>query len=159
LAEGENNSTPTAELSVTPEAAIGVWREGDVDSMSQPAEKLRVPSTLEWKAENEYAVQVRDRSVDKFIVKDEYAVCRPIRPGPVDTDQFEVNDFLHVERIRRGLKEISIRRIRAKEGASLRLATYSNDSKIKSEITYPAKAAGEMVILRGQVVGKYLRIK
>src|SRR5262245_33608868 len=57
LAEGES-TTPTTDLLVAPEAAVGVWREESVDSMSHQAavEKLRVPMSLDWKVDNEYAV-------------------------------------------------------------------------------------------------------
>jgi hypothetical protein len=139
------------------EAAVGVWHESGVDSMSRNAEKLIVPQYLEWHAENEYAVQVRDRSVDRLILRFEYAVCRPIRPGPVDLAQFEVNDFLHIERTRRGgLKEISIRRIRSKDGR-LVLSTYSTDPKIRSEVVYPSRGGPEQITLKGLVVGKHVR--
>lgn len=156
---GENSQHPTAELPVHLEAAVGVWREDGVDSMSQTAENLTVPGVVEWRADKEYAVQVRDRSVDRFILQGEWAVCKPIRPGPLDTSQLDVNDYVHIERKRRGLKEISIRRIRAKEGAQLRLSTHSSDPKIRHEVTFPAKGPHDVVIILGVVVGKYLRIK
>jgi len=156
---GSAISHPTVGLPIVSEAAIGVWHES-VEKMPQSSERLSVPDRLEWQASNEYAVQVRDRSVDRFIQKDEYAVCRPIKQGPVDTDQFQINDFVHVERIRRGLKEMSIRRVRSKNGAQLRLASYSNDPRIKSEVAFPTTRSGvDQVRILGLVVGKYMRMR
>jgi hypothetical protein len=105
-------------------------------------------------AEAEYAVQMRDRSVDKLILRNEFAMCKPIKPGPIDITQFRVNDLLHVERTRCGVREASIRRVRSADGR-LTLATYSSDPKLRNEITYPS-TSGEVTIL-GIVVGKHVR--
>src|SRR5262249_15686323 len=150
--EGAPDSQPMADIPVLAEAAVGVWHEEGVDNMSQrDAKKLTVPPEVHWAIEDEYAVQVRDGSLNKLVPQDGYCICRRVRPGPMDTAQIEVGSFVHIERTRRGgLKEISVRRVSNRDGAALRLSNYSNDRKYRSnDLSYPAQDGKDGVTIKG----------
>jgi hypothetical protein len=156
-------SVPQATVSVPTigEAAVGVWRES-VDNMSRHLENLRVPEEVEWRSGgDEYALQLRDDSLNLFALPEEYLICEPIRSGPLDTSQFQVGDFLHVERTKRGnLTETSFRRVASINGAQLTLGTYSSNKRFRGSIKFPVPQGGhETVVIKGVVVAKHMHVR
>jgi hypothetical protein len=158
LAEGgEPSARPPAQLTAV-DAVLDVWRPA-AGYVPHRTKKMSLPRDLALKPGG-YLVHVQDRSVDKAVPKGDYAVCEAIRPGLLDMNQFHVGDLVHVERICRGFKEITIRRVHEKDSASLCLSVYSSDPEISSKIDYTAKSRrGEQVTLIGIVVGVYRRLK
>jgi hypothetical protein len=141
------------------DAAVDAWRE-IVAKKHHTKRKIAppdLPGDLALK-EGEYAVRVVDGSVDKAIPAGSYAICAPIRAA--DVTRFHVDDLVHIERIRRGFQEISIRLVRANDGRRLRLGTYSADPEIEGEVAFPsARNAGEEVRLIGLVVGIFTSLR
>lgn len=155
---GKPGPSPTTDVPVLGEVATGVWRETDVDFMDQVAEKLLdipMPKGGAPRGGRRFAVRVADASVNKALLPGEFAVCASVAPGKFAPGDAAVGDLLLIERSRRGLKEVSIRRVSAAEGSRLRLAAHSTDARLTGEITYPSPGTNDRITVLARVVGKY----
>lgn len=148
----------TGDIAVLGEAAIGVWRETTVERLQHISTKnIAVPAmSAKRKGQRRFAVKVADASVDKLFPVGWHVICVALGTAEQAPEHFAVDDVLYIERIRRDLKETSLRRVSATEAARMRLATHSSDAKLKNEITYPpVNGSVEKIVLLGKVVGRY----
>ena len=143
------------------EAALGVWRDQAVDVRPHSSKKIiDIPVREHDKADDvRFSILVADTSVDRSLPKGWYAICAPLPDRHHDVQDFSVGDMLYIERTRRGLKEMSLRRVSAITGERMRLSAHSTDPKWRQDVTYPANSGnagnGDKVRLVGRVVGKY----
>jgi hypothetical protein len=132
-------------IRVIGEAAVGVWRD---PSLSQTSDKtITVPDDHPI---SRFALKIVDQSINKVIGQGEYAVCEP-----VDVTEIEPGFFIAFKREQLGTEEISVRRISAVNGSTLRTTGHSTDSRF-GVITDIDLEKGATVM--GRVVGKYADI-
>lgn len=157
----DKTGTPidTKGVPVLGEAAVGVWRETDVDFMSQAAIKsLEIPmqDDPQKRAGRRFAVRVGDTSVNRVLLPGEFAVCEAIpRSVRFDPGHSEIGALLLVERTRRGLKEVTIRRVTSLQDGKITLTAHSTDARMTGAAVYPAPSNGERITILAKVVGKY----
>lgn len=141
------------------EAAAGVWREATVDMMPHELEKIiDVPAKADEDLDDvRFSVRVADDSVNRALPQEWYAICAPMAEGLHSPDEFTVGEMLYIERSRKGLKELSLRRVSGVNADRIKLSTYSTVPRwVKQpDVTYPGANAGEKVRIVGRVVGKY----
>ncbi|HXF89559.1 MAG TPA: hypothetical protein VNK48_14480 [Xanthobacteraceae bacterium] len=151
-------STPVKGVPVRGESAVGVWREIGVDFMPQAAEKFVVmPLARDAEEGSRFAVRVGDASVSKVFAVGEYAICQRLTE-PIAARDMATGDLFLVERTKRNLKELTIRRVFARDEDRVRLATWSADPKFKNMASYPPEANGERVRIIARVVGRYAEL-
>jgi Helix-turn-helix domain len=130
------------------EAAVGTWLDESIESMSPfpmrftPAIKGPLHSLL-----------VADRSVTFSIAKGEFAIFKPANLSTLSTGWLVV-----VSRKRGNLRELSVRKIEAINGARITLACDSPDDKFRRILLTvpPRKGDPETIEIVGVVVGKYI---
>ena len=135
-------------VTVVADAAVGMWREGAA-TLERPQMQSKV-SILSSDEDDRFAVRVADASLNKVFPQGAYAICAHCEEG----DTFEVGQIVYIERTRNTLTELSLRRVTAVNGATIKLSTYSVDPKARQELTMPARG-GESIRIIGRVIGKY----
>jgi phage repressor protein C with HTH and peptisase S24 domain len=133
------------------EAAVGVWRDKNVDSLKREKKLFTLPGQS-GQHTMRYAVLVADESVDRVIRRGEYAIIADLVSL---SDAMPAGALVYVERERNGLIERTIRRIVGKEKERVRLAFDSSNSSLKGEITAPSNDRTETVTIVGRVVAVY----
>lgn len=137
------------------QAALGVWHEAMATALEVTGGIVNVPLRSE-KPDSDalFAVKVADASVNKIFARGSFAICAPMGDDS-DIQALEVGAMVYVERVRKGLREKTLRRVASVNGARLTLSTHSTDPRIKQDLPYPGGNGGESVRLLGRVVGKY----
>jgi len=128
-------------IKVIGEAAIGIWRETNVDNQTQTS---TVPDDHPMQR---FAVRVADHSVDKIIGAGDYAVCEP-----TEVSDIQLGNFVAVRRTRQGLTELSIRRVSDVSPKLLRATGHSTDSRYSPIVDIQLGAEATII---GRVIGKY----
>lgn len=141
-------SGPTNEVHVMGEAAFGVWREKSID-LERRENKMLLSLPKTAGEQMRFAVEVLDSSVNKILMRGDYAICTP----PPDSD-LEPRTLVYVQHTRGDLVERTIRIVHEHKG-SLELRTHSTDPNYTSSIEYPPKYPGSAVKILGLVVGSY----
>lgn len=139
------------------EAAVGVWRETPATSARKGANAaISVPLIEDEDVDGvRFSIHVADASINKALPMGSYAICEPCPARDYASHEFVVGDILYIERLRQGMREMSLRRVSQVGPDRLRLATFSTDSSLKqAELAYPSSAS-ERIRLVGRVVGTY----
>jgi hypothetical protein len=136
------------------EAALGVWRDSNVDiERKKNKSSVFIPSVGKVTAVHKCVI-VADDSIDTLIKRGSYAVFE----GVTDGFQPALQDILYVQRERNGLIEMTLRRVVKQRSGRLGLATASSDVRTKSTIDYPSTNPDEAISIIGKVVGSYVPI-
>lgn len=136
------------------QAAIDIWHGEMTEPTAAIGRIVSVPvQESDENADARFAIRVADASVDKALPRDWFAICVAI--AEEDAASFLVGELLYIERVKRGLRELSLRRVSASAGVKMQLSTHSTDAKLKQHLAYPSANAGERIRLIGRVVGKY----
>jgi transcriptional regulator with XRE-family HTH domain len=147
--EQERNATVEG-LRLVGDIQAGVWRE---PTESQDMEFMRVPvaPVSDYPVEAQYALRIVGNSVDR-IAKDG-AIIHCIDVGMANLTPRD-GDLVCAERIRGTLREMTVKRLRAVNGA-LELWPESTDPTQQEKLAYkPPKGNGE-VIIRAIVIGAF----
>lgn len=140
-------------VTVVGDAAIGVWRDSDIDKTPQQMQRmLAVPATGRHGGQGDmrFAVRIADAGVDKLIGVGEFAICEPYQEGAA----LPQDGLVYCERQRDGLVERSIRRVRTNGDGSVALSGHSHDPAFNTTIRYPSRTSEQVRIL-GVVVARY----
>ncbi len=148
----EETSSLVRGIPVVGEAAIGRWQDVDI-STTQLEGRVSAPAK-DNNDDERFAIRLADASMNKEFPQGSYAICAPA-DDDADASEYVVGDVLYIERTRNGLKEMSLRRVAGIAGTTLRLATHSNDTRLRlAELAYPPQG-NEKIRIIGKVVGKY----
>lgn len=149
----QETNTHVEGLRLVGDIAAGVWREV---SESQDMDYSRVPvaPVNDYPTEAQYALKIAGNSLDR-IAKDG-AIIHCVDVGMAGLTPRE-GDLVCVERIRAGLREMTVKRIRKGNGA-LELWPESYDPTHQEKLAYkPPRGEGE-VIIKAIVIGVFQSI-
>lgn len=138
------------EVQVMMAASLGVWRDARVDAEQKGNKNTVTIPRVEGIAVR-YAVPVADDSVNKTLISGSFAICVPVEAD----EPAQPGLFYHVERIRDGLVERTIRRAERGGDGKLSLRTHSTSAALLSVVSYPAKEKDGEVKILGRVIGAY----
>lgn len=148
---GLRNADGTQSVPVIGGAAMGVWRDTELDS-EQKSNGLSVVVISTGVQSVQFALEVLDNSINKLIKIGEFAICTPL--GEADLGNLTVGALVVVDRTRGALRERSIRRVAANAGR-LELQTESTEKKMAETVECPSRRRDEVVTVIGRVIGKY----
>lgn len=143
------------EVGVVAHAQVGVWRDKLLDG-KQPASRhlgIAVPRVASGCAVVKFAVEIRDRSVDRLLPEGTFAICLPVTG--IDDTKLTIGALVFVERERGGLIEYTVRRVSAKTADHVCVSCYSTDPRFSDVLHVPARREGELITIRWRVGANY----
>lgn len=135
-------------------AAAGLWKELSITSDDYYGmEDIPVVENARYAGKEQYALLVEGNSINRVIHDGEFAICVNWAELGIEP---ATGQFVHVERSRGGLQEVTIKKIHM-VGARVQLWPDSTDPRFQSPIDLSDVAEETEVTIRGLVIGSYRR--
>jgi transcriptional regulator with XRE-family HTH domain len=135
-------------------AAAGLWKEVAITAEDYYGlEDIPVVENPRYAGREQYALLVEGNSVNRVILDGDYAICvswAELGVAPA------TGQYVHVERSRGGLQEVTIKKILVANG-TVQLWPDSTDARFQSPVELNGTEEDTEVTIRGLVIGSYRR--
>lgn len=136
-------------------AAAGLWKELSITSDDYYGmEDIPVAENPRFAGKKQYALLVEGHSINRVIQDGEYAIC----VSWDDLGKFDPTpgQYVHVERSRGGLQEVTIKKIQIANG-HVQLWPDSTDPRFQTPVDLDSHEEETEITIRGLVIGSYRR--
>lgn len=133
-------------------AAAGLWKDVSIIAESNYAhEEIPVIENHRYAGHQQYALLVEGNSVNRIIQDGDYAIC--VSLGDLGIEPRD-GQYVHVERSRGGLQEVTIKKYRIVNG-EVQLWPDSTDPKFHEPLEMRHDDEDTEVTIRGLVIGTF----
>jgi len=142
-------------VKVVGSAAAGLWKEVSIIADHyHDLEDIPVVENPKYAGKLQYALLIEGNSINRAIPDGEYAIC--VAWAELGTEP-TTGQYVHVERSRGGLQEVTIKKIQIASDGHVQLWPDSTDPRFQTPLDLSEIEEDTEITIRGLVIGSYRR--